>query len=164
MQDKQRGFEKVSFSRWTLDGFNKGFGENDVPLPSRKSISSAGYDIPSPISFILEPNKEIEFPLGFKVYMLPDERFEIIPRSGMGFRYYIRLANTVGLIDSDYYDNYNNEGLCYCKLRNEGSLAWVVNKGDGIAQGVFSKYLITDDDAQVEKAVRAGGLGHTDKK
>jgi dUTP pyrophosphatase len=160
--DRNRGFEKISYSRWTLDGFVMGLGENDVPLPTRKTRLSAGYDIPSTLDFILKPSQEIKFPLGFKVYMQSDEMFQIIPRSGSGFKYYTRLANTVGLIDSDYYNNHDNEGHCWCKIRNEGSVAWEVKKGDGIAQGIFSKYLIADKDYTSE--VRSGGFGSTDKK
>jgi dUTP pyrophosphatase len=160
----KRGFEKISNERWILDSYGHLHGDNTVALPTRKTIKSAGYDIPSTLPFSLEPDEEILIPLGFKVYMEEDDFFQIHPRSGSGFKFYVRLANTTGIVDSDYYNNPDNEGHCWCKLRNEGYKTWHVEFGEGIAQGIFSKYLTTDDDSQVVKTFRSGGFGSTDSK
>jgi dUTPase len=112
-----RGFEKIS-----LNIFADNILFNDVKeiyekikLPKRSTKSSAGYDIFSPIPFILQAGEEITLPLGFKVYMPEDEFFMIVPRSGLGFKYYTRLANTVGIIDSDYYGNTKMMGIVWLK-------------------------------------------------
>ena len=80
----------------------------------------------------------------------------------MGFKYNGRLCNQLGLIDKDYYNNESNEGHIFIKIKNEGDKEFVVNKGDAIAQGIFMKYLITDDDDT--NNVRVGGIGSTNKE
>ena len=105
---------------------------------------------------------ELKLPTGFKAYMLEDESLELYPRSSMGFKYYIRIANTIGLGDSDYYNCESNEGHYFIKLRNEGSKTWEVKKGDAIAQGVFRKYLLADNDDFIGEE-RVGGFGSTNK-
>ncbi len=153
---KQRGFEKISEERWKKD-CNESY--ENIILPKRATQYSAGYDIFSPINFTLSPNEEIKIPTGFKVYMLRDEFFEIVPRSGLGFKYYTRLANTVGVVDSDFFNNTDNEGHCFVKLRNEGDKELTVHVGNAIAQGIFQKYLIADNDEA--DRVRSGGFGST---
>ena len=162
--NKTRGFERVSILRWYADNPRENEMEVDeVKLPVRATSGSAGYDIFSTQDCVLEPSEEINMPLGWKVYMLQDEVFKVHPRSGMGFKYYVRLANTTGIIDSDYYENENNEGHCWIKLRNEGSEKLVISKGDGIAQGIFSKILLADGDSFEGGKTRKGGFGSTDK-
>jgi dUTP pyrophosphatase len=155
---KQRGFEKISKEQWLSDGGIDG-AYDKIILPKRATQYSAGHDIFSPINFILPPNEEIKIPCGFKVYMLRDEFFEIVPRSGLGFKYYTRLANTVGVVDSDFFNNKDNEGHCFIKLRNEGDKDLEIHVGDAIAQGIFQKYLIADNDES--DRVRSGGFGST---
>lgn len=87
---------------------------------------------------------------------------KLYPRSGLGFKYRLRLNNTVGIIDSDYY-NADNEGHIFVKLTNESNdgKTLTLNAGDAFAQGVFVEYGITfDDDAD---AARHGGFGSTGK-
>jgi dUTP pyrophosphatase len=162
---KNRGFEKVSFEQWDKDNEivpeSKDVWES-VVLPERATSHSAGYDIYSPVDFILKPTEEIKIPLGWKVYMLQDEFFTVIPRSGLGFKYYLRLANTTGLIDHDYFNNEGNEGHCWIKLRNEGNVDVSIRSGDAIAQGIFQKYLLADADTFTGNK-RSGGFGSTSK-
>ena len=165
--NKVRGFEKVSFEQWDKD--NQVIAEsqdawNSIKLPKRATIHAAGYDIFTIVDFVLEPTEEVLIPLGIKIYMLGDEFFMIAPRSGMGFKYYARLANTLGIIDSDYYNNANNEGHCWAKIRNEGNKQMVVRAGDAIAQGIFQKFLLADGDSLENGERRNGGLGSTDSK
>ncbi len=156
---KIRGFEHVSGKQWQKD-FN---AIAPLPnLPSRATAHSAGYDVFSSMDFSLEPSEEIKIPTGFKAYMQPDEFLMFVPRSGLGFKYYTRLANTIGVGDSDYYNNDGNEGHYWVKIRNEGDKTLQVKFGDAIAQAVFQKYLIVDnDDFSGEK--RVGGFGSTNK-
>ena len=163
--NKIRGFERVSFQQWDKDNEivpeSKDVWES-IKLPKRATSRSAGYDIYSPVDFVLQPSWEIKIPLGWKVYMQADELFTIIPRSGLGFKYYLRLANTTGLIDSDYFNNPGNEGHSWIKLRNEGSVDVSIKAGEGIAQGIFQKYLLADEDDFVGEG-RVGGFGSTSK-
>ena len=84
------------------------------------------------------------------------------PRSGLGFKYRLQLNNTVGIIDSDYY-NSDNEGHIFAKLTNDSNedKTVTVHAGEGFMQGIFVQYGITVDDEA--SAVRNGGFGSTTK-
>ena len=90
-----------------------------------------------------------------------NEYLAILVRSSMGFKYNIRLCNQVGVIDYDYYNNTDNEGHIFIKIQNEGNEPLNIDKGDRFAQGIFTKYLLTDDD--IASGDRTGGLGSTGK-
>lgn len=131
-----------------------------IQLPTRATASSMGYDFKSPIDFTLPPNTVLEIPTGIKVYMDDGWGLWCAPRSGMGFKYGVRLANTVGCIDADYYNNPKNEGHIFVKLINGPFDTLDVKTGDKFIQGVFVPFGITyDDDVSDE---RTGGLGSTD--
>lgn len=143
---------------------------DNIKLPKRGSKGSAGYDIYSPISFMLSAannlmpsmfswsGKPIVIPLGIKVQMPEDMFLTVVPRSGVGFKSGTYLANTIGIIDSDYYNNKQNEGHIMVKLV-PGFESLTVTAGDRIVQGIFTKYYITDDDEANEN--RNGGFGST---
>ena len=86
----------------------------------------------------------------------------IFPRSGLGFKFRMQLNNTVGIIDSDYYYS-DNEGHIFIKFTNatNENKTISIKSGDGIAQGIFLPFGITEDDSCEEK--RNGGFGSTDK-
>lgn len=162
MNKRTRGFELISENQFEKDFQDINIKYTELKLPKRATARAAGYDIYSTIDFKLEPEEDIKLPTGFKAYMLEDESLELYPRSSMGFKYYIRIANTIGLGDSDYYNCESNEGHYFIKLRNEGSKTWEVKKGDAIAQGVFRKYLLADNDDFIGEE-RVGGFGSTNK-
>jgi len=85
-------------------------------------------------------------------------------RSSMAIKKGIRLVNNVGIIDADYYNNPDNEGHIMLALVNTGLEPMVLKKGERVAQGIFYKYLTTDDDKETEKENRSGGFGSTGKK
>lgn len=132
--------------------------------PRRATHGAAGYDLFAPYGFSLKPGEEITIPTGFRVLIqYCDVALFILPRSGAGFKYYARLANTLGLIDKDYAQS-ANEGHCFARLRNESSdKEWVVKTGEAYAQGVFLPYYLTARDDMHEKQNRNGGLGSTTK-
>ena len=78
----------------------------------------------------------------------------------MGFKYNVRMCNQVGVIDSDYYNNPDNEGHMFIKLENHGDRDYEVHVGDKICQGIFSKYLTVDNEEEIEN-VRTSGTGST---
>ena len=109
----------------------------------------------------MKPGDILKIPTGVKVCLNKDEYLGIYVRSSMGFKYNIRMCNQVGIIDSDYYNNPDNEGHIWICLKNEGDKNYVINVGDSFAQGIFTKYLVTDDDNA--SLVRVGGLGSTNR-
>ena len=142
---------------------------NRIQLPKRGSKYSAGYDIYSTMDFkffgnrgvvpsIFGVNEPTLIPTGIKAVMPGNMFLNIVPRSGLGFKSGISLANTIGIIDSDYYNNEKNEGHIMVKLV-PGFESLTVNVGDRIVQGIFTKYYITDDDEANE--TRNGGFGST---
>lgn len=161
-------FLKVGFDQFVKD-WEDTFNVSDkdyiadiyesIKLPERSTSGSAGYDFVSPLSFTLEAGEDIKIPTGIKVWIeKPDWVLMLFPRSGLGFKYYTALANTVGIVDQDYIYS-DNEGHIFVKLRNEGSKTLAIATGDKIVQGVFLKFGITSDDNVT--TTRNGGFGST---
>lgn len=98
-----------------------------------------------------------------KVYLAPRIACDIYPRSSHGFKYGVRLANTVGIIDEDYYNNSSNEGEIFLKFRNPSKESITIKKGEAMAQARFSVYFVTDDDDETVGGERKGGIGSTTK-
>ena len=157
-----RKFEKISFKQ-----FKKDFGDDRMlydsyELPKRSTKKSAGYDIKSLEDGIIKPGEAMTFKTGLKVCMNDDECLYILSRSSQGYKYNVCLMNSVGLIDSDFYNNSSNEGHFSVRLVNFGTEDYVVKVGDKIAQGVLMKYLTVDDEEEI-KGKRKGGFGSTGK-
>lgn len=158
-------FEKVSLNQFKRDcTLNQLYlGDvvyEDLKLPERATKGSAGYDFVSPCEFRLRAGNTIIIPTGIRCEMNPDYALFIMPRSGLGFKYQIFLSNTIGLIDSDYY-NSDNEGHIMIKLFNQGKTELHIKKGEKFCQGVFLPYGITIDDECGGE--RNGGFGSTGK-
>ena len=155
-----RKFEKVS-----IDEFSKYYDKTlyeEYDLPKRMTSHSAGYDFFAIEGFTIKPGEIKKIPTGYKATFCNDEMLMILVRSSMGFKYNIRMTNQVGIIESDYYNNIDNEGHMFVSLQNEGDRDFVVKKGEGYAQGIFTKFLICDDDVITNE--RKGGLGSTNKE
>ena len=134
-----------------------------VILPRRATPGSAGYDFYNPLgNIILEPGESIIIPTGVKCWMEPGWVLMLYPRSGLGFKFRVGIANTVGVIDSDYYNNKDNEGHIKVKLVNNGDKPVVIPSGSAFCQGVFMPYGITVNDNPVSSE-RVGGFGSSDK-
>ena len=154
-----RKFEKVS-----IDEFSKYYDKTmyeEYDLPKRMTRHSAGYDFLAIEGFTIKPGEIKKIPTGYKATFGNDEMLMILVRSSMGFKYNVRMTNQVGIIESDYYNNIDNEGHMFVSLQNEGDRDFVVKKGEGYAQGIFTKFLICDD---VTTNERQGGLGSTNKE
>ena len=153
-------FEKVSESQFKNDlkeliGIDDNF-YNDIILPKRATKGSAGYDFTSPIDFVLKPNEMIKVPTGIRCFIEEGYVLHIYPRSSLGFKYQMTLANTVGIIDADYY-NALNEGHIIVALVNRGNKEINIKKGDRFVQGIFYKFY-TAEEEEITK-VRTGGFG-----
>ncbi len=141
-----------------------------IKLPERATVCSAGYDICSPISFDLAPGETIKIPTGLRCSMMNKFFLAILPRSSVGMKNGVSLVNTMGIIDADYYYA-ENEGHIILMLKNNLKKSWWAKKnrgrtwrvkaGDRICQGIFLPYCITYDDAASQ--MRSGGIGSTGK-
>ncbi|MGM9849886.1 MAG: deoxyuridine 5'-triphosphate nucleotidohydrolase [Bacilli bacterium] len=157
-----RKFEKISFSQFSHDISDDKNLYDEYNLPKRGTLKSAGYDFYAINDFVIHPGEVLKVPTGVKVIMNDDEAFMLYVRSSMGFKYNVRMTNQVGVIDADYYNNSDNEGHMWFSLQNHGDKDFVVKKGQAFGQGVFSKFLITDDDIVTD--VRNSGIGSTTKE
>ena len=160
-------FEKVSLEQFK-EAWEDTFPEQKnieeiyerINLPHRATTGSAGYDFYTPLDFELKSGETIKIPTGIRVKINDGWVLKLYPRSGLGFKYRLQFNNTVGIIDSDYY-NSSNEGHIFCKITNDSNEGKTVSlkQGDGFCQGIFVEYGITfDDDADGE---RDGGFGST---
>ena len=157
-----RKFEKISFSQFSHDICDDKSLYDEYNLPRRATLKSAGYDFYAVNDFIIHPGEIMKIPTGIKVIMNDDEFLGIYVRSSMGFKYNVRLTNQVGIVDGDYYNNPDNEGHMWVSLQNHGDKDFIVKKGTAFCQGIFTKFLITDDDNA--SGVRVSGFGSTNKE
>lgn len=165
-------FKKVSLEQFA-EGWkelNPGAGEEEIrniydkiKLPVRATAGSAGYDFFAPADIVLGPGETVKIPTGVRVWMEQEWVMKCYPRSGLGFKYRLQLNNTVGIIDSDYY-NSDNEGHIFVKLTNDTKEGKTVeiSCGQGFMQGIFVEYGITLDDDVTD--IRNGGFGSTTQK
>ena len=153
-----RKFEKISKDNFFNSVPNGNY--EDIILPKRSTKNSAGYDFYSLYDITIKPNERVVIPTGIKVCMNENEFLGIYIRSSLGFKYNIRMCNQVGLIDQDYYDNPDNEGHMWIKIKNEGAFPFEIKKHDRICQGIIINYLTVDNEEKIEKE-RISGIGST---
>lgn len=143
----------------------KGYEDKDIHLPVRKTKYAAGYDVEAAEDVIIpvyKPGvKPTLIPTGLKAYCEPDEFFMLVNRSS-GPKKGFLMANSIGIVDHDYYNNEGNDGHFYFQYFNCSDKEITVHKGDVIGQVIFQKYLIVDNDNPEDK-IRTGGFGSTDK-
>lgn len=143
----------------------KGFEDKNINLPERKTKYSAGYDIEAAEDTIVPSIKKQNTPTliktGLKAYMQDDEVLLLYNRSSNPKKKGLVMANSVGVIDKDYYGNPDNDGHFMFSFYNFSDHEIEIKKGDIIGQAIFSKYLMTDDDHA--EGVRKGGFGSTNK-
>lgn len=164
-------FEKVSFEEFkraylTVDIFASDEEIKEyydrIKLPKRSTSGSAGYDFIAPYQIDVNSGLSDTYPTGIKVKMPKDVALMLFTRSSLGFFYGIRLANTVGIVDSDYYNNERNEGQIFVKYFNFDKYSMLtVQAGEKYMQGIFIHYLTTEDDDTTQE--RVGGIGSTGK-
>ncbi len=143
----------------------KGWEDKDIHLPVRKTAHSAAYDVEAAEDIIIpsyKPGiKPTLIPTGLKAYCMDDEWYMLANRSSGPKKGFV-MANSIGIVDSDYYNNVDNDGHFYFQYFNFLDHDLEVKKGDVIGQVIFMKYLMTDDDKAT--GLRVGGFGSTDKK
>lgn len=152
--EKVRGFEIA-----------KGFENKGINLPIRKTKCSAGYDVEAAEDTIIPSFKLGMKPTlvktGIKAYFPDDEYLMLANRSSNPGKKGLVMANSIGIVDSDYYGNPSNDGHIMFAFYNFFDKDIEIKKGDTIGQALFQKYYITDDDNAEGK--RVGGFGSTNK-
>ena len=101
---------------------------------------------------------------GIKCKLASGYYLELSVRSSTPLKYWLVLANSVGIIDEDYYNNPDNEGEIFFQLINLSPFPIALKKGDIIGQGIIKRYYITDNDTTEKEATRVGGFGSTSGK
>ena len=145
-----------------VEDFALQYDKKPLKMPQRATKHSAGYDIYSPIDITIQPKTAEMIWTNVKAQFNTDEVLLLCVTSGMGKRC-IMVANTIGVIDCDYYGNVSNDGNLGFRLYNYGNEPYEIKAGDKIGQGIFLKYLTVDDEPEIDN-VRVGGFGSTVKK
>lgn len=144
----------------------KGYENKNINIPVRKTSLSAGYDIESAEDIVIPSFKVGTKPTliktGLKCYMQNDEYLMLVNRSSNPVKRGLVLANSVGIIDADYYNNPDNDGHLMYAFYNYSKEDITIKKGDIIGQAIFMKYLLVDNDSS--NGERKGGFGSTDKE
>ncbi len=135
--------------------------EIEFKLPERSTKFSAGYDFINPERVELEPHKIYYVKTGIKADMEADEVLILANRSSNPKKKNLVLINGIGVIDKDYYNNPDNEGEVAFAFVNISNETITIESGEKLGQGMFVKYLTTEDDRA--EGVRNGGFGSTDK-
>ncbi len=152
--EKIRGFEVA-----------KGFEDKGINLPVRKTKFSAGYDVEAAENIIIPSfkrgNKPTLIKTGIKAYMADDEVLILANRSSNPGKKGLILANSIGVIDKDYYGNPDNDGHIMFAFYNIKDEDIEIKKGECIGQAIFQKYLIADNDSA--EGERTGGFGSTNQ-
>ena len=151
-----------------LRGFEiaKGFEEKGINLPVRKTKYSAGYDIEAAEDVIIPAfkrgMKSVLVKTGLKAYMQDDEMLCLYNRSSNPGKKGLIMANSVGIVDKDYYGNPDNDGHFMFAFYNIKDEDVEIKKGDCIGQAIFQRYLVSDNDEA--EGERVGGFGSTSKQ
>ena len=150
--EKIRGFEIA-----------KGFEDKGINMPVRKTKFSAGYDIEAAEDIVIPSFKKGMNPTlvntGLKAYMQPDEYLKLCNRSSNPKKKGLILANSIGVVDADYYGNPDNDGHIMFAFYNIKEEDTIVKKGECIGQAIFEKFLVADGD--MAEGERVGGFGST---
>ena len=158
-----RKFCVISNKQFNIDFNGIDARYDDIVIPKRNTMYSAGYDFYIPYDLTIKSGEIVKIPTGIKVMLNSDEFLGIYIRSSLGFKYNLRMCNQVGIIDSDYYDNIDNEGHVFVKLKNEGDSDIVLKKNDRFVQGIIQKFYVVDNEDNLMNT-RVGGIGSTDRR
>lgn len=146
--------------KYVDDNFAKGGSKAEyIPLPYRGTSEAAGYDFFSPINATIFPGHTLLIWTDVKASFPSDECLKIYPRSSMAIKRNLILKNSVGIIDSDYFENPDNDGNIGIPLWNVGDEPQSIKQGEKIAQGIFEKYYKINEVSST--ALRQSGFGST---
>lgn len=140
----------------------------DTVVPSYTNVTNLPYAGATPASFdeMAKFTKEHQckptlVPTGVKAYLPEGTFLQLSVRSSCPLKSWLILANGVGIIDSDYYNNPDNEGHIFFQIINLSPADIVLHRGDKIGQGIILPYFLAEGDKAA--AARTGGFGSTSK-
>ena len=153
-------FDRVSPEQYRRDAatFRQVMPVEEIPLPRRATRGSAGYDFICPVEAEILPGQTVTIPTGLRAFIQPGWVLICCPRSSMGRKWGMRLANTIGVVDSDYV-NADNEGHMLLMVVNGGDKPFVLHPGDRFCQGLFLPFGLAEEEEVT--AERHGGYGST---
>ncbi len=167
----KESYKNISSNGYCYSDFDINIKEmyDNIKLPKRSTVGSAGYDFYLPFSIKKLPigskNKNeknyILIPTGIRCKLDSDKVLMMFPRSGLGTKYGFVPCNLTGIIDSDYYYS-ENEGHILMKMKSNKKSIFNLNSGDAFCQGIIMNYFTTEDDDTI--SIRNGGFGSTDNK
>ena len=174
MRDFVAKFEKISKEQFKKDSGaspremkdeNPNLAVNrtydNVKLPVRKTKGSAGYDFSVPCTYVIQPRGYATIRTGIKCKLEDGFVLKLYPRSSLGFKFGVHLCNTVGIIDSDYYNNPKNEGHILIKIHNPSNKTIELKTGEAFAQGIIERFYLAEENEVTTE--RTGGIGSTNK-
>ena len=139
--------------------------KKEVMLPKRATSKSAGYDFYAIERMEIPPYKIGDDPFmvktGIKAYMLDGEFLLLANRSSNPKKKKLVIPNGVGIIDSDYYGNEDNDGEIMFAFYNLSNDVVILEKDEKLGQGIFMDYNKVDNDTTFTE--RTGGFGSTGK-
>lgn len=128
-------------------------------IPTRSTANSAGYDFSALADTLIPPYQIAFIPTGIKAQIDDGFYLQLALRSSTPYKKHLMLANGIGIIDSDYYNNPENEGHIMFQVINFTDKEVMISAGERIGQGVFLPYFTVDDDNA--SGDRLGGFGST---
>src|SRR5690606_11199464 len=131
-----------------------------LPLPSRMTAQSAGFDLPAAVAapVVLQPGQIELVPCGFAMAIPPGYEAQIRPRSGLASKFGVTVINSPGTVDSDY------RGEIHVPVVNHGKSPFTIDRGTRVAQMLVLpvppvQIVEVEDLEETERG--AGGFGHT---
>ena len=136
----------------------------EIPAPRYATGGAAAMDICACIDapLTIPAGERAVIPTGIAISPETSDVVAVIAgRSGHGLKHGVTMANSIGVIDSDY------RGEISVVLINHGDEPFEVHRGDRIAQMMFmpvltADFLTVDELDETERG--AGGFGHTGVK
>ena len=163
VKEQKKFLEQFFVSRSSKVNSALEYIDKELALPGRSSAKSCGYDFRLPVDVEIQPNSQVLITTFIKAEIDDDKVLELYPRSSYGIKKGLELANTVGIIDADYYNNEDNEGHIMICMRNTTSKPVHLERGDKFVQGIIKRYFLMDGDEYGVGKARKGGIGSSGK-
>ena len=138
--------------------------KDDIKLPERSTLNSAGYDFFALEDIIFNPETITRVFTGVKCELMPNQVLILANRSSNPSKKGLILLNGIGVVDADYYGNPDNDGEIAFEFYNMLDETVEIKKGEKLGQGLILKFDKTEDDYVSDPyKTRAGGFGSTGK-
>ena len=155
---------KFEFVKRYLESPYFGAEGKTTRLPERSTKHAAGYDFYNPETVRINPGEIVYVKTGVKAKFPEEVALLLLNRSSNPKKKGLELANGVGLVDADYYDNPDNEGEIAFAFKNTRDYIVTIEEGEKLGQGMFVPFFITvDDGAEIKAMDRKGGFGSSDE-